>query len=125
MSSMASGHAISESFDIAPTANSPHNMSNHTEAACSALIEATYPSVGVANKRYPEQVLLSNQAWKTLRPHDRRWIPLAGERVGLRTIKAHGQIERSLRCGEPVDLFVRPWALVLEVEVERASLDRA
>src|SRR5580704_13911436 len=43
MSSMASGHAISESLDIAPTANSPHIMSNHTEAACSALIEAAYP----------------------------------------------------------------------------------
>jgi hypothetical protein len=40
---MASGHAIPESFDIAPTANSPDNMSNHTEAACSALIEATRP----------------------------------------------------------------------------------
>jgi hypothetical protein len=37
---MASGHAILESFDIAPTANCPRNMSNHTEAACSALIEA-------------------------------------------------------------------------------------
>src|SRR5580704_16637980 len=43
MSSMASGHAIPESFDIAPTANSPDTMSNHTEAACSALIEATHP----------------------------------------------------------------------------------
>jgi hypothetical protein len=43
MSSMASGHAIPESFDIAPTANSPRHMSNHTEAACSALIEAIYP----------------------------------------------------------------------------------
>ena len=42
MSSMASGHAIPDSFDIAPTANCPRNMSNHTEAACSALIEATY-----------------------------------------------------------------------------------
>ena len=46
MSSMASGHAISETFDIAPTANSPHNMSNHTEAACSALIEAAYSFFG-------------------------------------------------------------------------------
>jgi hypothetical protein len=40
---MASGHAIPKSFDIAPTANSPDTMSNHTEAACSALIEATHP----------------------------------------------------------------------------------
>src|ERR1700729_4461632 len=43
MSSMASGHAIPESFDIAPTANCTRNMSNHTEAACSASIEATDP----------------------------------------------------------------------------------
>src|SRR5580700_9269057 len=50
----------------------------------------------------------------------RRRVPLAGERVRRRTIEAHGQIERSLRRGEPVDLFARPRALVLEIEIKRA-----
>src|ERR1700732_1415896 len=52
--------------------------------------------------------------------HGRRRIPLAGERVELRDVEAHCQVEWPLRRGKPVGLFVLSWALVLEVEVERA-----
>ena len=51
---------------------------------------------------------------------DRRRVPLAGERFGLRGVQPHSQIERPLRRGKPVSLFVRPRAFVLEVKVERA-----
>src|SRR6202047_1076986 len=70
--------------------------------------------------RRPEQVLLSNQARKSLRPRDRRRVPFAGKRIRLRSVEPHGQIECTFRRGKPVGLLVLARVLVLEIEVERS-----
>src|SRR5271168_1568660 len=54
------------------------------------------------------------------RPRARRRIPFAGERFGLRAIKAHGEVEWPFRRGKPVRFFVFAGAFVLEVQIERA-----
>ena len=50
---------------------------------------------------------------------DRRRVPLACKRLGLRAIEPHGHIEPSLRRRQPVGLLVLAGALVLEIEVQR------
>lgn len=50
----------------------------------------------------------------------RRRAPLAGEGFRSRTIETHGQVERRLRSRKPDGFLVRPRALVLEVDVQRA-----
>ena len=65
-------------------------------------------------------MLLSDQAWKSLRPRDRRRVPFAGKRLGLRGVEAHGQIEGAFRRRQPVGFLVLARALVLEIEIERA-----
>jgi hypothetical protein len=52
--------------------------------------------------------------------HDWRRVPFAGERVGLRGVKTHSQVERSLRRGKPVGFLVGTRTFILEIEVERA-----
>jgi hypothetical protein len=51
----------------------------------------------VLTSRRPEQALLSNQAWKSLRPRDWRRVPFAGKRIRLRSVEPHCQIERAFR----------------------------
>jgi hypothetical protein len=63
--------------------------------------------------------LLRCQSWH-LRLHDWRWIPLAGQRLRLRRIEAHGEIVRPFRRRQPVRLLVGTRTLVLEVKIERA-----
>jgi len=55
-----------------------------------------------------------------LRAHDGRRVPFASKSIRLRSIETHGQVEWTFRCGKPVGFFVLPWALVLEINVERA-----
>ena len=61
--------------------------------------------------------LLSRQARKVRNLRDRRRIPFTCERVGLRRVEAHGQIEGSLRRWQPVRLTVLAGALVLDLNV--------
>src|SRR6516165_8331884 len=45
--------------------------------------------------------------------------PFAGNRLRLRGVGAHRQIERRLRTRKPVGLLVRPRTFVLKIKVER------
>jgi hypothetical protein len=66
------------------------------------------------------KALLSRQAGKHLQLRDHRWVPLAGERLSLRGVEAHGQIEGPCRGRQPVGFLVLTRAFVLEVNIERA-----
>ena len=50
----------------------------------------------------------------------RRRVPFTGQRIALRCIETHGEVERPFRCRQPVRLLVGAGALVLEIEVEGA-----
>src|ERR1700730_5418077 len=65
------------------------------------------------------QLLLSRQAHRCLRLHDRRGIPFPGQRLRLRAVEAHGQVEGSLRRRKPVGFHVLARTFVLEVKIER------
>src|SRR5262249_42187573 len=54
-------------------------------------------------------------------PLDRRWIPASVHHLGLRFIEPQSQTEcASPRRREPVRFLLGTWALVLDVEIERA-----
>src|ERR1700730_2784002 len=63
--------------------------------------------------------LLRRQRWDLLDPHDRRRIPFAGQRFGLRSIEAQAEVEGPFGGGKPISLLVCSWALILEIKVER------
>src|SRR6267378_5498662 len=65
-----------------------------------------------------QPTLLSRLTHRRLHLRDRRRIPFAGERLRLRSVQAHGQIERSLRGGKPVGFHVLSGTFVLEIEVK-------
>ena len=64
------------------------------------------------------QPLLCYQGRELLNPRHRRRVPFAGQRFGLRSIEAHGQVEGPLRSRKPVGFFACTRALVLEIKVE-------
>ena len=53
------------------------------------------------------------------RRHHRR-VPLSGQSIALRCIEPHREVERPLRCRQPVRLVVGAGGGVLEVEVKGA-----
>src|SRR5271165_4190771 len=63
--------------------------------------------------------LLRRQRRDLLDPHDRRRIPFAGQRFGLRSIEAHAKVEGPFGSGKPIGLFFCTWVLVLKIKVER------
>src|SRR5215471_10695352 len=65
-------------------------------------------------------VLTGSCTLRRLHARDRRWVPLAGERLQFRGVETHRQVERSFRGWEPVGLLVRAGAGVLEIEIERS-----
>src|SRR5215469_13827901 len=78
-----------------------------------------FPPIRLRERRCSRWCALSLKVRRALELRDGRRIPLAGDGVRLRGVEAHRQVERPLRRGQPVDLFVRSRALVLEVEVKR------
>ena len=74
---------------------------------------------GVAGEfRCHSQPLLCYQGRELLNPHHWRRAPFAGQRFGLRSIEAHGQVEGPLRSRKPVGFLACTRALVLEIKVE-------
>src|ERR1700687_4033388 len=71
-------------------------------------------------RRRSSQLLLSRQTHRSLRIHDGRGIPFSGQRLRLRTVEAHGQIEGYLTRRKPIGFLVLARVLVLEVKLERA-----
>src|SRR4051812_16747226 len=65
-------------------------------------------------------LLLGRQGRRGLDRRYRRWVPIAGERLRLRRVEPHGQVERTFRGGKPVYFLVLARSLVLNVQVERA-----
>src|SRR5580704_8068036 len=59
--------------------------------------------------------LLSRQDLDLLTPHDRRWIPFAGQCSGLRSIEAQAKVEGPFGRRKPVGLLFCTWALVLKI----------
>ena len=51
---------------------------------------------------------------------DGRRIPFASQRLGLRAIETHAQVERPLRRGQPVGFLILAPAFILEIRIERA-----
>ena len=64
--------------------------------------------------------LLRRQYRNLLDPHDRRRIPFAGQRFGLRSIDAHAKVEGPFGSRKPIGLLFCTWALVLKIKVERS-----
>src|SRR5262249_36368287 len=62
--------------------------------------------------------LLAAQAGCCRGARHRRRIPFAGQRLRIRCVEPHGQVEASLRRREPVGLLVLAGILVLNVEYE-------
>jgi hypothetical protein len=65
------------------------------------------------------QFLLGRNAHRCLRLDNRRGIPSAGQRLGLRRVQAHRQIEWRPRRGKPVGFELLAGTVVLEVKIER------
>src|SRR5271166_2675654 len=63
--------------------------------------------------------LLRRQDRDLLGPHDRRRVPFASQRFGLRSIEAHAKVEGPFGGGKPIGLLFCTRALVLKIKVER------
>src|SRR5262245_44615630 len=88
----------------------------HFETLSFACVKAFGTPIAAPASR---QLSLSRQADCRLRPYDRRGIPFSGQRLRLRAVKAHRQVEGSLRCRKPIGFLVLSRTLVLEVDIER------